>query len=1087
MNCKKLMTAAAAAALSSTPVSSLAVFANEPAETYSSDTFAAAAPAAVLEQASRSQIQMMLLELQEKMAVAKQEVKDAEAAHAKAQQEYQAVLAQIETEQAPILKDQEAAKSAAAQEASQLAAEADRLQKAYEAATKAYEEAAAQVKEAESDLAEAEEAKKQADEDVAAFDKAHPEVTDEALNAAYADMNAAEAARKEADQALAAANKSVTDQQAVLAAHQAAADSTAAALATAQAEAAALQAQAAQAEAEYLTAQNRYDILTGGDEEQITELLAPVLNELQTAQAALTEAQNSQAVHEQTVLAPAQAANDQAQAALTEANATLATAQAEAAEKQLAYDTAIQALTDAQKTQDAVKADLDAAVAEEKELSEKKQTLQAKAAAADKAVQEAQNRLDEALKNLPDLDALRKAVEDAKAAYNQGSAGFFKYLADQGDADAKQAYAIITAKDGRMQNLSTEDYSGYTHLGEAGDATNLDNMKKAVDELNMVNEYRQKENEDRGYSGDNALKSLGVSSSLMAISQWQLNVSKVYFGHSQAFTVSENVSYGYPNPFTAWYVEEKENFDKQNGRETGHYENVVSPDYDAVGFSYIPLGQGNYPGPTYGQTFSYIWNGYDYGWNRFGKDAVSVSEYQSNFNTYYNKVYADIANAEKNLKDALAAGDPQVVIDNLRNQLAAARTAAAQAQEAFNTADEEHAAAVLTYKELNGKHQAAQQTKADAAKAVSEKKAALDAAARNSQAAAADAEKKAADAKTATYKLETANNEQTALKTAVSEAKALAAEKQSAYDKAATPDTEGLQVLKTASGQAAALSQEKDTQVTALQTDLTAKQALTDTTRSTLDKLNSIAMDQAELQIAAADAFQEAEGVYKGLFDLTQEKAGYELTAFTAQETLDQATEALASAKAAHTAALEKRDAAAVPVPSAKDMARQAADLHNMLAAMTSSTSFYPGPADYPAFDKRVDTIHDLQNRLAALAAKYKAVEAAAAASVENTASVHLAAQNALDTLNAQFTAVKDRLQALIDEETTQNRPLAVPGTDRETPKTPAAAEKPASKAGKPATAAGADTALTTGAVTYLVTAAGAALVYLAADRRKRA
>lgn len=244
-------------------------------------------------------------------------------------------------------------------------------------------------------------------------------------------------------------------------------------------------------------------------------------------------------------------------------------------------------------------------------------------------------------------ESAKKRYDEAVAQYNLGSAGFFQYLGNKGDEDAKQAYKIITATDNSLQDgaKSTVDYSVYTHLGVADDATNLENMKKAVDELNMVNEYRKKENDTRGTS----LADLQVTSTLMAISQYQLNYSKAVIEHSQAFNVAENLAWGSTNPFMGWYDEEKALYDGGNHtfEDVGHYLNVVNDSYTVMGYSYVSGSNVTY-GRAYGQTFGSTASG-------FSKTAVvsmSVADYQAKFNAYYNEVKNELAEAEKALKDA---------------------------------------------------------------------------------------------------------------------------------------------------------------------------------------------------------------------------------------------------------------------------------------------------------------------------------------------------------------------------------------------------------------------------------------------------
>lgn len=58
--------------------------------------------------------------------------------------------------------------------------------------------------------------------------------------------------------------------------------------------------------------------------------------------------------------------------------------------------------------------------------------------------------------------------------------------------------------------------------------------------------------------------------------------------HPGVYNCAENLAFGYKNgrdPFDGWYTEEKENYDTQNGKETGHYLNIIS-DYNVTGFAF---------------------------------------------------------------------------------------------------------------------------------------------------------------------------------------------------------------------------------------------------------------------------------------------------------------------------------------------------------------------------------------------------------------------------------------------------------------------------------------------------------------------
>ncbi len=257
---------------------------------------------------------------------------------------------------------------------------------------------------------------------------------------------------------------------------------------------------------------------------------------------------------------------------------------------------------------------------------------QAKAEADKNAEQSAEN-----------IKKAQKRYDDAQQQYNLGSAGFFKYL---DDSDADLAYDIITATNKGLQdgkNQST-DYSGYTILGDANDATNLENMKIAMDSLDKVNECRQSENTSKGTS----LSDLKVTSSLMAISQYQANYAKSHFGYSGAFNVEENLSWGTASPFNRWYRDEKQIFDAGASGETGHYLTIVNPSYTVMGYSYLPKSEISSLNTVfkhvYGQTFSSDGS-------KYASNAISVTEYKGKFNKYYNDVKQELADAKKALDE----------------------------------------------------------------------------------------------------------------------------------------------------------------------------------------------------------------------------------------------------------------------------------------------------------------------------------------------------------------------------------------------------------------------------------------------------
>lgn len=325
-----------------------------------------------------------------------------------------------------------------------------------------------------------------------------------------------------------------------------------------------------------------------------------------------------------------------------------------------------------------------ARLAEKQEADRKVAEAKTNLDSASQKLEQAQKNLDQANKNaIAGNEAVKKAeaeLKKAEAQYNLGSAGFYKELADHGDADAKQAYNIIKGYAKQDGQQAGKDYSKYTHIGAEHDTTNLENMKYAVDRLNMVNEYRKKNHPN--------LNTLKVSSSMMAIAQWQTNASRDYIGHSQAYNVGENLAWGYSNPFTGWYDDERKEYlnGNHNFHEVGHYLNIIDADYDVMGYAYTD-GCMEY-GTAWGQTFIGDWS-------KYASGSTSVSNYQNKFNSYYNKVKGNLEKAKKALeeskKNQTAGGNKTQEQINAEKELK-------EAQTAYNNAVAQHNAQVQAQK-----------------------------------------------------------------------------------------------------------------------------------------------------------------------------------------------------------------------------------------------------------------------------------------------------------------------------------------------------------------------------------------------------
>lgn len=325
------------------------------------------------------------------------------------------------------------------------------------------------------------------------------------------------------------------------------------------------------------------------------------------------------------------------EADIAAAEKTKADKEAEKADTQKKAEEAPKKQVQMQAAFDKALADKEAADKKVKQDEQDIQNQNARLEAAKKAKEEADKHAE---------DEAQKRLADAKAQYSKGSAGFFDYLARQGNKDAEQAYKILTAKGTEMQDGYNKDVdiSGYTHLGQPGDATCLENMKVAVDHLDDVNAYRQNENKTEGTN----LQDLKVTHSLMAIAQWDANYSASNLGHAQVFKAAENVAWGSGNPYDRWYDSEKEVYKSGENGVIGHYKNIVDPDYVAHGYAVVAGDNVPMFGIEWAQTFA---SGSPYGWSDYAEGAITVAQYQEIFNEYYKAVIKEQEDAEKFLND----------------------------------------------------------------------------------------------------------------------------------------------------------------------------------------------------------------------------------------------------------------------------------------------------------------------------------------------------------------------------------------------------------------------------------------------------
>lgn len=298
----------------------------------------------------------------------------------------------------------------------------------------------------------------------------------------------------------------------------------------------------------------------------------------------------------------------------------------------------------------------------------------ADAAAAAAAVSSAQCAYDAAA-------AALKAAEDELAKYQEkaklGSLGFFQ--------EVGSTYAAFLLQD--PEGTSGLGNMANTSVGSEGDATSLDNMKKAIERMSKIDDLRESE----------GLAPLSVTDTLMAISQIQANYAVKYRNHAGnaqdsegnylcKFKVGENLAWGASDPFIYWFDKEKANYEKDmtdgildgkdaNGNkvgQTGHYLNIVDADNIYCGAAGV-YDKGN---RTDEQCFDGGYYNGKYGPNP-GETSYSFGDYYKRFMDYYNKVKG---NVDRSFYDDL--NKAKAALDAAKQaQGAADETAAEAAQE----------------------------------------------------------------------------------------------------------------------------------------------------------------------------------------------------------------------------------------------------------------------------------------------------------------------------------------------------------------------------------------------------------------------
>ena len=363
--------------------------------------------------------------------------------------------------------------------------------------------------------------------------------------------------------------------------------------------------------------------------------------ELETAQADLALAQNNVTALQET-MTQAQTAYDTAvnvqQTAQT--NYELAVGELETVKTNLVN--AQESLNKAQTDYDANQKEIEA---KNNEIS----ALNAQIANVQNEVDRAQDDYDKALNDYNStsspLEQAKKNLADFESKYatelNRLTAGSQGYFESLGCYDIlKEIFNVNNAFPSRGELAS------YTHMGQAGDATSLENMQASIAYLKEYDMLRKQ----------NGLSTPKVSMVAMAIAQVNANYAQAEGNHSGVYGYSENLAWGYgeagtgASPFRGWYDYEKKQYEAGNHKfsEVGHYLNIVNPDDETTGFALQKVNG------VYAQEFGYFEE----------KDIVmSIDEFETSFNDYYNNMKS-VDTQHKALKDAVNNANETTTKDN---------------------------------------------------------------------------------------------------------------------------------------------------------------------------------------------------------------------------------------------------------------------------------------------------------------------------------------------------------------------------------------------------------------------------------------
>ena len=211
-------------------------------------------------------------------------------------------------------------------------------------------------------------------------------------------------------------------------------------------------------------------------------------------------------------------------------------------------------------------------------------------------------------------DAAAAALADAQKHYNEVVLDWIDTQSTAAGGHTVEYYVNKAASDNLVPGT---DLSIYTRFLTA------DNINKSVDYIAECNSLRASE----------GIAPLQVNSALMAASIGSAVISSKTYDHIAFHNGyfsdlggyrAENLAWGYADPFTGWYTDEK-------ASKGGHYVNIINPVYTQSGFAFASFSETGYMSNVAEEMFGSI----------SAANSMTPSAYKTAFNQYV----ADAASA----------------------------------------------------------------------------------------------------------------------------------------------------------------------------------------------------------------------------------------------------------------------------------------------------------------------------------------------------------------------------------------------------------------------------------------------------------